>query len=300
MNQEIHILVVDDLEEARFVLNSVLRKSEFKGKYTLASSGEEAWSLLQENPDKYTVALIDRMMPGMNGLSLLKLMKADSRFKGIQVIFQTAMAATPDIIEGLAAGAFYYVTKPLPEAIILLAIIRAAIDDSQRTSFFQVEKDEAISVIQRPNGFRLSFRTKNDAKLASSFTARVCPDPGKTLMGISELTLNAVEHSLARIGYLEKKELLLSNALEQEIEKRLALPENEHKKASLIFFKGKKSIKIIIMDGGIGFDWTRFLTFEPERVRDPNGRGIAMAKMMSFDALEYLGNGNTVVATINL
>ena len=48
------------------------------------------------------------------------------------------------------------------------------------------------------------------------------------------------------------------------------------------------------------FDWQRFLTFDPERAFDPNGRGIAMARMMSFATLEYQGRGNVVVASVNI
>ena len=44
----------------------------------------------------------------------------------------------------------------------------------------------------------------------------------------------------------------------------------------------------------------KFLTFDPDRAFDPNGRGIAMARMMSFAALEYQGRGNVVVAQVNL
>jgi hypothetical protein len=55
-----------------------------------------------------------------------------------------------------------------------------------------------------------------------------------------------------------------------------------------------------IRDQGQGFDWSRFLDFDPERVFDPNGRGIAMARSISFDSLEYQGNGNIVVVTVKL
>jgi hypothetical protein len=53
-----------------------------------------------------------------------------------------------------------------------------------------------------------------------------------------------------------------------------------------------------IQDEGDGFDWQKYLDFDPERAFDPHGRGIAMARMMSFDALEYQGKGNTVVLKI--
>jgi hypothetical protein len=45
----------------------------------------------------------------------------------------------------------------------------------------------------------------------------------------------------------------------------------------------------------LGFDWQKYLEISPERAYDPNGRGIAMARMISFDSVEYRGLGNEVV-----
>jgi hypothetical protein len=53
-----------------------------------------------------------------------------------------------------------------------------------------------------------------------------------------------------------------------------------------------------VIDQGAGFDWQRYLDFDPERATDPNGRGIAMARLMSFESLSYSGCGNCVVATV--
>ncbi|HLD95062.1 MAG TPA: response regulator, partial [Alphaproteobacteria bacterium] len=54
---------------------------------------------------------------------------------------------------------------------------------------------------------------------------------------------------------------------------------------------------IRIKDQGNGFDWKKYLELSPERATDPHGRGIAMAKTLSFSRLEYQGCGNEVVAT---
>lgn len=54
-----------------------------------------------------------------------------------------------------------------------------------------------------------------------------------------------------------------------------------------------------IRDQGDGFDWSNHLDFSPERAFDTHGRGIALARKLSFDSLEYLGNGNTVLASIH-
>jgi hypothetical protein len=53
-----------------------------------------------------------------------------------------------------------------------------------------------------------------------------------------------------------------------------------------------------ISDEGAGFDWRSYLEFSPERAFDPNGRGIAMARLTSFNILDYRDRGNIVVATV--
>jgi anti-sigma regulatory factor (Ser/Thr protein kinase) len=66
----------------------------------------------------------------------------------------------------------------------------------------------------------------------------------------------------------------------------------------VILARDAGGITLTIRDEGDGFAWQKYLDFDPERAFDPNGRGIAMARMMSFDAVEYQGNGNTVVLKI--
>ena len=53
-----------------------------------------------------------------------------------------------------------------------------------------------------------------------------------------------------------------------------------------------------ISDEGEGFDWRGYLEFSPERAFDPNGRGIALARLASFSSLDYRGCGNIVVVTV--
>ena len=57
-------------------------------------------------------------------------------------------------------------------------------------------------------------------------------------------------------------------------------------------------MQITITDQGVGFDCQSYLTIDENRAFDSHGRGIAMAKMLSFDGLEYRGVGNQVVCTL--
>ncbi|MCK6498271.1 MAG: ATP-binding protein, partial [Nitrospira sp.] len=51
-----------------------------------------------------------------------------------------------------------------------------------------------------------------------------------------------------------------------------------------------------VTDEGAGFDWRKYLDFDPDRAYDTHGRGIAMANKLSFDHIEYRGKGNRVHA----
>ena len=50
----------------------------------------------------------------------------------------------------------------------------------------------------------------------------------------------------------------------------------------------------ILRDQGKGFDWSKYLTINPERMFDLHGRGIALSAASCFDRLEYHGVGNEV------
>jgi anti-sigma regulatory factor (Ser/Thr protein kinase) len=65
------------------------------------------------------------------------------------------------------------------------------------------------------------------------------------------------------------------------------------------FIRREEAIDITVTDQGPGFDWQAYLTLDESRAFDSHGRGIAMARMLSFDKLEYRGCGNQVVCTIN-
>jgi len=103
---EIRVLVVDDEEIARQNLSHVLRREGYR--VDDASSAEAALGLLQDN--RYQLVLTDLRMPGMDGLSLLRLIK--ERHPTTEVIVITAHASTGSAVDAMRAGAFFYVEKP--------------------------------------------------------------------------------------------------------------------------------------------------------------------------------------------
>ena len=106
------ILAVDDEPLNLAIIEEYLCE---EASYTLdtAENGEIAWSALEAACPPYDLVILDRMMPVLDGMALLRRMKADQRFAAVPVILQTAAAAPEQVREGLDAGAYYYLTKPI-------------------------------------------------------------------------------------------------------------------------------------------------------------------------------------------
>lgn len=289
------VLIVDD---EPFNLEIIAEYFDGAG-YDLVSfdSGAAAWEALATPGSNFDLAILDRMMPGLDGISLLKRIKADPRLAGLPVIMQTAASAPEQLREGLQAGAYYYLTKPY-ERDSLLSIARAALSDAAARADLQKRLREHENALQlmREGYFELS--TVDEAAGLASFLAQATPRPDSAILGLSELLINGVEHGNLGITYNEKSELKRRDLWQQELVKRSALEENRHKRVRVRLTREDGRMCIRIADEGAGFDWRKYLDFDPERAFDPNGRGIALARLGSFESLNYEGCGNVVVATL--
>ena len=298
MTNKTRILAVDD--EA---LNLEILLEYFADECALsldtADGGEAAWALLQNPENDYKAILLDRMMPGLDGIGLLKRIKGDARLAGIPVIMQTAANSAAQIREGLEAGAYYYLTKPYRRDN-LLAIVQAALIDAEARDALRLQLHSHINSLQFLKQAEFSIRTVDEASQLASFIARACPNAEMVVMGISELLINAIEHGNLGLSYAEKSSLKRDDCWRPEIDRRAALATNIEKEVKLQFQRDERSITLRVIDQGNGFDWQSFLEIEPERAFDPNGRGIALARLLSFSTLIYEGGGNTAVATISL
>lgn len=129
-NNKPHILIVDDDSEIRDLLSRFLAKHEYR--VTTASDGREMKKAL----DDWQIDLIvlDLMMPGEDGLSLCRKVRADSN---MPVIMLTAMGEDVDRIIGLEVGADDYMAKPFNPrelAARIKAVLRRAESGSASAS----------------------------------------------------------------------------------------------------------------------------------------------------------------------
>ena len=105
---DITILIIDDAKEARRFLNANLIHSGYS---TLtAGNGEEGLKLLKDS--KVDLIMLDIIMPVMDGIETLEILKADKDLKQIPVIMITADESTDTTVDCMQKGACSYVTKP--------------------------------------------------------------------------------------------------------------------------------------------------------------------------------------------
>lgn len=260
-----------------------------------AKDGSIAWALLEKNPLRYQAVLLDWVMPKMNGMEVLKSIKSHGVMNMLPVIMQTAKSASDEVLEGLQAGAYYYITKPY-SLNNLFAIVKTAVADYNKYVVLKEKASKATASFSLMSKGSYFFRTLEEADTLATIVVSICPNPEEVVLGLSELLVNAVEHGNLGITYEEKSSFVENGMWASEVERRLTLPEYRSKTATLEVERKNSELHFTITDEGGGFDWNQYLEISPERAFDTHGRGIAMARELSFKYIEYIGKGNKVLA----
>jgi two-component system cell cycle response regulator len=105
----LRILVAEDNPIFQSVLRSMLTKWGYDA--LVVHNGLEAWQVVQ-GPDAPRLAILDWMMPGMDGVEVCRHVRAEVREPYIYLLLLTARTAAQDLVEGMDAGADDYLTKP--------------------------------------------------------------------------------------------------------------------------------------------------------------------------------------------
>lgn len=109
------ILIVDDFSTMRRIIKNLLRDLGFNNTQE-ADDGSTALPMLQKGDFDFVVT--DWNMPGMQGIDLLKAIRADDELKNIPVLMVTAEAKREQIIAAAQAGVNGYVVKPFTAATL--------------------------------------------------------------------------------------------------------------------------------------------------------------------------------------
>lgn len=291
---QIRLLVVEDDRTSAAFLERMLRTAGYD--VAVAGSGPEALAILGAGTE-FSAVLLDRRLPGMDGLEVLERMKEIQELQDIPVILQTALGSAEEVREGLQAGAFYYLQKPLDTKLVLQVVETALAEQLERRETL-TELEGVRSAMGQVRRGLFRYQTLAQCHDLCSLLAKACPDPRRVVLGLSELMINALEHGNLGITYEEKTALVEARTWRAEVIRRQALPEHRDKWVEVALVKGAGRIRFRITDMGKGFRWESFQELDPARLFDNHGRGILLAKWEAFDRIQYQGRGNVVLAEV--
>jgi CheY-like chemotaxis protein len=264
-----------------------------------AVNGLEAWDIIKEHKDDISVVVVDRMMPYMDGIELTKRLKADRICRDIPVIMQTAAKKKAEMIEGIEAGVYYYLPKPYDREI-LLSVVGSACNGFEDLSHLKKDLGQIKDIVHVVEDFNFKLKSLDEAKRLAPMLASIFPNPDQTVLGVSELLINAIEHGNLGVTYAEKTQLLNESRWHEEIKRRMDLEEYRDRYVRVSLNRSARELTLWIRDDGDGFDWREYLEISLERASHNHGRGIAMSKSLSFDTMQYIGRGNEVICKVFL
>ncbi|MBN2875767.1 MAG: response regulator transcription factor [Spirochaetales bacterium] len=173
------ILVIEDDPDIRELLAYTLGKEGYE--VLQAPSGEAGLKAIAER--KPDLVVLDVMLPGLDGLELLRRVKTDASTRAVSVIMVSARGEEADVVSGLELGADDYVTKPFSPRVLVARVrtaLRRAVDAASKRD---VEPDVVSIGICTLDSGRHELRV-NDAVIDLSATEfaiieRLMRSPGR-------------------------------------------------------------------------------------------------------------------------
>lgn len=135
------VLVVEDEQDIRELVSYHLLKEGYR--VSDASSGEEALRRIESQPPD--LVLLDLMLPGMDGLSVCRQLRANPKTAELLIMMLTAKGEEADVVAGLNLGATDYVTKPFSPRV-LMARVRAVLRRLARPAANEEDEGETLSI----------------------------------------------------------------------------------------------------------------------------------------------------------
>lgn len=287
------ILAVDDNFASLINLQQQLTALGYE--VSTARNGLQACNILELSPAAADIIILDRRMPVLDGIATVERLKKNPHLKHIPVIMLTAADTPQDMQDGLRAGVFYYLPKPL-KLETLSAVLVGAFQELLKKRQLTRRSHKQVDCPELLQSARYLVRTPEQADIVTIHLANIFPDPARVMNGIAELLSNAIEHGNLEIGFDSKSILLASGKLSDEISERLSIQPYCDRQVEVVIARKDDGVYLSITDEGEGFDWRNYVTIDFSRASHSHGRGIARARALSFDKLSYNTSGNKVVA----
>lgn len=199
------ILIVDDDAELRAKLSEILKEAGYLTDE--AASGKEA--LKRADSNEFDIALLDLMMPGMNGIDTLsEIRKISPKTK---VIMITAFATIENAVDAIKKGAYDYISKPFKIEELLFTVRRALEETRFEAGVKKLDLDYTLSSLA-------NYIRRNIVKLLSA-------GKGMRLMEITK-ELGIDDHTKVVFHLKILKE---SGIIEQDKDKRYLLTKEGEK-----------------------------------------------------------------------
>jgi DNA-binding response OmpR family regulator len=144
------VLLADDDKLTLNVLNDTLTRAGYD--VLTATDGEQAWKKLEQS--KAMIAILDWIMPGLEGVEIVRRAHQDPRFVNTYFILLTGKSSTEDLVVGLKAGASDYLRKPFEEAELLARVEVGVrfIELQQKLADRVKELETALTQVKRLEG----------------------------------------------------------------------------------------------------------------------------------------------------
>ncbi len=177
--QEATVLVVDDIPEHRTLLTGMLK---WKG-YHVRTAGNGASALVIARQDMPDLVLLDVLLPDIDGYTVCKRLKADTRTRDIPVIFVTAVSSTEEKARGLEVGGVDYIVKPFqPQEVLARVETHISLHRARRRLEEQNERLRLMSEIGQ-----LIVAAHSPESIALAVVGRI-----RQLLACQRVVINAV------------------------------------------------------------------------------------------------------------
>jgi CheY-like chemotaxis protein/MinD-like ATPase involved in chromosome partitioning or flagellar assembly len=163
------VLIVDDDPNICKLLAFALERAGFAA--TTAQNGDQGLALATQKPPD--VAILDVMMPGVNGYELCRRLRADTRTQRIKIIFLTARSQPIDEQEALKAGADRFLSKPIMHEDLVREINLLLPDEESAVSAPSTPEPETTAVEKEHTKITPPSRTRGRLIVCFSPSSRV-------------------------------------------------------------------------------------------------------------------------------
>ena len=158
-----HVLLADDNEDMRDYVRRLL-----EGSYTVEVVADGPAALLAARERVPDLVLADIMMPGLDGFGLLRELKRDPRTAAVPVILLSARAGVEATLEGLAAGAGDYLTKPFSAPELIARVDRSIKVARERARVTEILECMGDAFLALDKDWRIVLVNSNQEKVSAT------------------------------------------------------------------------------------------------------------------------------------